>query len=416
MSEDENYCSNCGIKCEQSLMLYCDHNLCMKCAGENLVRNDSQGLNKDQYIICDICQTKTEIDTQTVKEVLSLGFNTLSKNSLNNININNNTFPKLDMSNSDLQNSIKATTNLINTNKINLKNININNNNSFNRLDINNIKKNYEINNICKEHGEPITYLCLECMSKSICIECVINGFHRNHGVLNIKNAYPLIYDKTHDISNFLDNKIKELESTDKIIEQKKKDINYLNNKCKIDITQAFDELRNLLNKKEKEILSKTLNTLDDTLNQLNKYSNMIQNKLVLLNKLFQNVNANLNKDEVTLIHFYNDNKNKILSQIDINEMNSLSNINFEAMPNPNMDIIDKNSFDAMISAINSLNFNLNTFRGLIFEKQYNFGKFTSNSNFYDNNSMIDNNNIFGLNVVNINEMSNNIINEEIND
>ena len=96
--------------------------------------------------------------------------------------------------------------------------------------------------------------------------------------------------------------------------------------------------------------------------------------------------------------------------------MNSLSNINFEAMPNPNMDIIDKNSFDAMISAINSLNFDLNTFRGLIFEKQYNFGKFTSNSNFYDNNSMIDNNNIFGLNEVNINEMSNNIINEEIND
>ena len=50
-NEDEICCSNCGVKCDQSLMLSCDHNLCMNCAAENLVRHESPGINKTQFII-----------------------------------------------------------------------------------------------------------------------------------------------------------------------------------------------------------------------------------------------------------------------------------------------------------------------------------------------------------------------------
>ena len=425
-NEEEEYCSNCGILCEQPLMLYCEHNLCMKCAAETLIHNQSQGLNKDQYIICPKCQTETELDAQTLKDVLSLGLSNSNKNNINIINTNkiNNTYPNIDISNSDLQNSIsgKVLNNRINTSGMQLNNYNynlINNNRSFNRSeinDINSIKKNYEISNICKEHKEPITYICLECMSKNVCTECVINGFHRNHGVLNIKKAYPLIYDKTHDIANFIDNKIKEMQSTEKTIEQKISDINYLNNKCKNDICQAFNEFRNLLNKKEKEILFKIENTLNYTLNELNRYNNNIQNKLIVFNKLIDNVNSNLiRKDEISLINFYNENKNKILSQIDINEINNLNNINFEAIPNLNDEIIDKTSFDAMISAINSLNFEFNTLKGINFENPINFNTFSTRRRFYDNNDINENNNSLGINEVNINDNSDIIINEEIN-
>ena len=427
LNEEEEYCSNCGIQCDQPLMLYCDHHLCMKCAAENLIQNKSQGLNKAQYIICDKCQTETEIDAQTLKDVLSLGLNSSNKNTRNIINIskNNNTYPNLDISNSDLQNSInyKNLNNIINTSEIQLNKYNLNNTRNFNRLDINdinNLKKSYEISNICKEHKEPITYICLECMSKNVCTECVINGFHRNHGVLNIKKAYPLIYDKTHDIANFIDNKIKELQSTEKNIEKKINDINYLNNKCKNDICQAFNEFRNLLNKKEKEILFKIENTLNYTLNELNRYSNNIQNKLILFNKLIENVNSYLmRKDEVLLINFYNENKNKILSQIDINELNNLININFEAMPSLEDEIIDKTSFDAMISAINSLNFDFNILKGINFENQINLSTLSSKRNIYENNNLNENNNILGINEINeinINDIyNNNMINEEIN-
>jgi len=57
----------------------------------------------------------------------------------------------------------------------------------------------------CKEHNEEVTYFCFECMNKCICSECVVHGVHRNHDVMNIKKAYPIIIEKV----NFNFNKMK---------------------------------------------------------------------------------------------------------------------------------------------------------------------------------------------------------------
>jgi len=406
--EDEIICSNCGARSDQSLMLSCDHNLCMNCAAENLVRHESPGINKTQYVICDICQAKTEIDTNTSKEVLSLGLNNLNKinNNINNMdNINqtsNNIYPNIDTNNSfpdnllnyntfNTTNTMMNSNNIISSNPVNLIYFDNNSNdNIYSKLNIE-IKDNVR-SNICNEHGEPITYLCLDCMSKCICAECVVHGIHRNHEVLNIKKAYPLIYNKTQEVGNHIANKIKELNLTQQNIDQRKKDINFLNNKCRTDIRQAFDELRSLLNRKEKEIIAKTENTLNDNINELNTYSHIVQSKIILLNKLIETVNAYLmRKDELTLINFYTENKNKILAQADINEMNNINNININGMANLRVDI-DKSSFDAMISAINTLNFEINTFRGIDIGNQYSLGKFTANRNLYGKN--IENDNI----------------------
>ena len=393
---EEIFCSNCKIKCDQSLMLRCNHNLCMNCASENLIRNESEGINKSQYIICDICQTKTEIDTNTSKEILSFGFIN-SKNNNNNfdININNNkdieNNPRFytsynNSNNNNNINNISPSENLIyfNTNIIDKENNNFNN--IYSKYDINEIKSNLNlINNktICQEHNEPITYLCLDCMSKCICTECVVHGVHRNHEVLNIKKAYPLIYNKTQEISNIIISRIKELNSTQKNIEQKKREINNLNSKCKIDIRQAFDELRNLLNKKEKEIINKTENTLNDNFNELNTYNQIINSKIILLNRLNETVNAYLmRKDELNLINFYTENKNKILIQTELNEINNINDLNINSLSNLKIDI-DKSSFDAMISAINTLNFDINTFKGFDIRNIYSLGKFQAKRNLY---------------------------------
>ena len=392
---EEIFCSNCNIKCDQSLMLRCNHNLCMNCASENLIRNESEGINKSQYIICDICQTKTEIDTNTSKEILSFGLIN-SKNNNNNIdiNINNNKdiennprfYTSYNNSNNNNINNISPSENLIyfNTNIIDKENNNFNN--IYSKYDINEIKSNLNlINNktICQEHNEPITYLCLDCMSKCICTECVVHGVHRNHEVLNIKKAYPLIYNKTQEISNIICSRIKELNLTQKNIEQKKREINNLNSKCKIDIRQAFDELRNLLNKKEKEIINKTENTLNDNFNELNTYNQIINSKIILLNRLNETVNAYLmRKDELNLINFYTENKNKILTQTELNEINNINDLNINSLSNLKIDI-DKSSFDAMISAINTLNFDINTFKGFDIRNIYSLGKFQAKRNLY---------------------------------
>ena len=429
-NEDEICCSNCGVKCEQSLMLSCDHNLCMNCAAENLVRNESPGVNKTQFVICDLCQAKTEIDTNTSKEVLSLGLNSHNKKKsinnasnlkeINNINNNPNYFQNIEKNNLIQENILNFNTsnNMMSTSNLNSVNLvyfntnnnsnNSNNSNIFSRLDITDIKENITRSNICKEHGEPITYLCLDCMSKCVCAECVVHGIHRNHEVLNIKKAYPLIYNKTQEIGNHIGNKIKELNTVKKSIEQTKTNINFLNNKCKINIKQAFDELRSLLNRKEKEIIVKTENALNDNINELNTYNHIIQSKIMLLNKLIETVNAYLmRKDELNLINFYTENKNKILAQTEINELNNLNNMNLDGMSSLRVDI-DKGSFNEMISAINSLNFEINTFKGIDIGNQFSLAQFTANRNLYGNN-INDINNIGGINEINMNITENNL-------
>ena len=188
-----------------------------------------------------------------------------------------------------------------------------------------------------------------------------------------------------------------------KNIDQKKRDINSLNNRCKIDIRQAFDELRNLLNKKEKEIMDKTETTLNDNINELNTYNHVIQSKILLLNKLLETVNVYLmRKNELNLINFYTENKNKILAQTEFNEINNINNLNLEEMSNLKIDI-DKNSFDAMISAINTLNFEINTLKGIDFGNKHNLGKFIANRNLYGDNFLKENNGKDNLNEEDIN-------------
>ena len=388
--EEDIPCSRCGKKSEQSLVLSCEHNLCMNCAAENLVRNEVQGTNIMPFVICDICQTKTNIDIGTSKEILSIGFNNINTNmNYQNLNLEKNYNTNENLLNFD---TYSATSNIISANNNNLnspinveyKNINISNKNKsiFEDSDILSIKTNN--NETCKEHGEPISYLCLDCMINCICPECIIHGAHKNHEVLNIKKAYPLIYNKIQEIGNNINSKKKELYSAQKNIERKKNDISVLNKKCRIDVKQAFNEIRSLLDKKEKEIIKNFEITLNDNLNELNNCNNLIQTKLLSLNKLTETINAYLmKKKEINLINFYTDNKNKILSQLDLND---ISKLNINIISNLKVEI-DRSSFDSMISAINSFNFKIDIRKG---DDKNIFQDLDINSN--RNNSLYDNN------------------------
>ena len=238
---------------------------------------------------------------------------------------------------------------------------------------------------LCSEHGEPISYLCLDCMSKCICSECIVHGVHHNHDVLNIKKAYPLIYNKTQDLHKFISDKISELNINKRNLEQKKSNIGLINQKCKNDIKNAFQIIRLRLNEKEKEIIEKTESTLRDNLNELNTYVHVIQGKISTLNKILDSLNAHLmRKDELTLINYYCDNKNNILSQIDTNAENkAIFNINTISDLKIN---IDKNSFDNMLMSLNNLDFEINSFKGIDISNQFDNGKYIAQRNLYGMN------------------------------
>ena len=384
---EDIFCSQCNCKTDQALMLSCEHNLCMNCAAKYLSRENPQSSNIRQYIICDICGSKTEIDNQTSKEILSTVLKDLNLNP-DLININNN---NQNTNDNNLPNNINnAYNNEIIFNQNDYPNNNINNLLIANSNIVN-------LKNLCRDHGEPISYLCLDCMSKCICSECIVHGIHRNHDVLNIKKAYPLILGKTQDLHRLVGDKINELNNERRNIEQKKSDIGTINQRCKNEIKNAFQVIRLRLSEKEKEIMEKMESTLKDNLNELNTYFHVIQGKIATLNKIIDSLNAHLmRKDELTLINYYCDNKNNILSQIENIDNNKCFNLNAISDLKIN---VDKNSFNNMLTSLNNLDFEINSCRGIDIGNQFDNGKYAAQRNLYgidykcgDNSSMYNRN------------------------
>ena len=378
---EDIYCSQCKCKTDQALMLSCEHNLCMNCAAKYLSRESPQSSNIRQYVICELCGSKTEIDNQTSKEILSTVLKDLNLNP-DLINMNNN---NLNANDNNLSNNINPNLNINNAynNEIIVNSDNFQNNNYNSNINSLLIANSNIVNmkNLCRDHGEPISYLCLDCMSKCICSECIVHGIHRNHDVLNIKKAYPLILGKTQDLHRIIGNKINELNNEKRNIEQKKSDIGTINLRCKNEIKNSFQVIRIRLNEKEKEIMEKMESTLKDNLNELNTYIHLIQGKIATLNKIIDSLNAHLmRKDELTLINYYCDNKNNILSQIENTDNSKCFNINAISDLKIN---IDKNSFNNMLTSLNNLDFEINCFRGVDISNQFDNGKYAAQRNLY---------------------------------
>ena len=407
MSNDDIYCAKCNKSTEETLLLSCQHNLCIPCAAENLSRQN-QNNNNEQIIICDICKSQTEIDSETSKEILSYVINTNQKlfdnNSNSNLNEqlntlinNNNNLINKDNIENDFLNNNDEQLNISNFSKIN--NQTSNNNNFVNFTYFNNNNNNQNLNNpsnnfgnsfnlslvsqkdVCSEHGEPISYLCMDCMSKCICSECIVHGIHKTHEVITIKKAYPLIYNKTNELINYVQDKIKEINITNGNLEKKKIDIANINDKIKSDIKNAFEEIRIKLGMKEKEIIEKSESTLMDNIQEINTYGRILQSKAISLNKIIETLNAYLmRKDELLLINFYVENKNKILNQSEVNELNKIPEL--ENLSNLRIDL-DKSSFDIMINALNNLHFEINTMKGFNYNLNYDTQKFLAQRNLY---------------------------------
>ncbi len=368
---EDIFCSQCNCKTDQALMLSCEHNLCMNCAAKYLSRENPQASSLRQYIICDICGSKTEIDNQTSKEILSTVLKDLNLNP-DLINANNN---NQNVNDNNLSNNINnAYNNEIIFNSNDYPNNNINNLLIANSNIVN-------LKNLCRDHGEPISYLCLDCMSKCICSECIVHGIHRNHDVLNIKKAYPLILGKTQGLHRLVGDKINELNNERRNIEQKKSDIGIINQRCKNEIKNAFQVIRLRLSEKEKEIMEKMESILKDNLNELNTYFHVIQGKIATLNKIIDSLNAHLmRKDELTLINYYCDNNNNILSQIENIDNNKCFNLNAISDLKIN---VDKNSFNNMLTSLNNLDFEINSCRGIDIGNQFDNGKYAAQRNLY---------------------------------
>lgn len=424
-SEEDIYCTKCNNKTEQTLMLSCEHNLCLSCAAKSLNEQHIKDFNSVQYLKCDQCNSLTELDPETTKQILSEGGynqeNDFNQNNMNNNNenyiidnIDSNYFLDFEDGNNGMN---KHPNNKQNIQSIKEKQSSQTKTNHSNKRGDNNISAS-EINiindlmsnhkNLCKEHGEPLTYLCLDCMSNCVCPECVVHGIHRNHEVLNIKKAYPLIYNKMQDLSKYVNDQIKELGLVNETISKKKIFMNTLIDRCKNEVHNTFEQIRIRLDNKEKEIINKTTNYFNKNIYELNNYNNIIQNKLSTLSNLIDQINNTvIKKDELNTINYFCENKNKILSQAELNELNTLPDLdtftNIKIEP-------DKLTLNKILEGMNNFHFNVNNTKGMDMNNRglvnnNNLSKMKSQSNFNNNNQFNTMNNINAMK----NNMNNNM-------
>jgi tripartite motif-containing protein 63 len=379
--DEKNFCAQCNVLIEETLLLTCDHNLCLPCAAKNLSKEDSKNIHKFRTVVCGVCFIQTTLDTSTANELLNM---------YPQYNLNKSIIKAEEL---DHKNTSKKN-NMINESLLNMSGYSKNNVSSF-----------MTKRELCKEHGEELTYYCLECLCRCICSECVVHGSHKNHEVMNVKRAYPIIVEKSEDLLYSVQSRIQEILNVQYGIDAKKKEINDNTNLIKQEVSQAFNEIRIRLQKKEKEILDKTDIFLQEHLQELSTYSRVLQTKIISLNKLVDSISSNISrKDEVGLLNFYSENKNRVeqTSESEIPEIpdfNTITNIKVN---------INQGSFDSLINSMNAIHMEISSTKGVELSKLPNTQKFAIKRDMYGLRPLANTTNNY--NAKNVNLGHNNIL------
>ena len=428
--EEEMYCSRCNNQTEYSLILTCDHKLCISCAAQILRNQNKINYNSSQFIKCDKCKSLTELEPQTIKQILEGGYENIEEHQFNYMNMynndndldnndfktnqymnpeeaNNNYINKNNNLNNEIGQNQDNKENKINNNKLN-NNKNIENNISTSEINIINELNQNNIRQLCKEHSEPLTYLCLDCMSNCICTECVVHGIHKNHEVLNIKRAYPLIFKKLGDLSKYANDKKSSIILVNETIVKKKNLINNLIERCKNEIHSTFDQIKIRLDNKEKEIIDNTTSLLVKNIEELNNFENELKQNCTKLEDIIEKINNILNKkDDLNTINYFCENNNKILKQCELNDINSFPDLdnytNIKLKPN----LFTLNN---LLEGINNFNFEIINLKGLETNNRNKVPKKIPKNKFKKSNYDNMNNNINQFNNMTNENLNNNIM------
>jgi hypothetical protein len=227
-------------------------------------------------------------------------------------------------------------------------------------------KVNLSRREICKDHGEEVSYYCLDCQCRCICTECVVHGVHKTHEVLNVKRAYPHVFEKTEDLLQTVHHKIGEINNVQFSLDNKKRELCDNTNSLKNQLANIFEDIRAKLQKKEKEIFEKAELFLQEHLQELNTYSRVLQSRVLSLNKLVDGINSHMTRnDEVSLLNFYSENKDRIGQNIkaDIPEIPD-----FDTIYNLKVNV-NQNSLESLLNSLNTVHMEISSMKGFEINK-----------------------------------------------
>jgi len=309
-------CAKCGCLPDDILTLTCNHDLCLPCAARNLQREVNKYGDGTKTIMCELCGAPTILDESSVEELLKIPFGEAREQSsyVYSPGKQYSGYP------SPMENRIPRTP--LGQSQEGLKYLQ--NETVIQERPSHFSESRKGMRAFCIEHpDEEISYYCFDCLANCICPECVIHGAHKNHDVLTVKKSYPIVRNKVEDALNLLNGKLDE----EKILEDKfnnsKRDMRENNKVLKKQVGDIFQEIRNRIDKKEKEIMNIMDTALEDASREIDLFVKTLENKASAVRSTFDLIKNHLTaRDEVLLLNFYANNNHKLKQQLESEEIN----------------------------------------------------------------------------------------------
>jgi DNA-binding beta-propeller fold protein YncE len=121
---------------------------------------------------------------------------------------------------------------------------------------------------MCKVHEEQAKIYCYDCKIL-ICRDCVIDEDHKGHEYEFVKKAVPKIQKKLKEHLAPLNESQKDMQDAIKNVEGAKAEIIAMDESTTTSIKQSFQELRDILDKREKELLAEAAATVEKKMTNL---------------------------------------------------------------------------------------------------------------------------------------------------
>ena len=156
----------------------------------------------------------------------------------------------------------------------------------------------------CKVHEEQAKIYCYDCNSL-ICRDCVVKD-HKDHEYEFVKKAAPETKKKLTEQLTPLNEIQVGVQNAVKNVEGAKSEIAAMNESMTTSIKRSFQELRDIINKREKELLAETAATVEKKINNLNiqqKKLEMSSGTIQSLVEFVERYIENVTDEELMSIH-----------------------------------------------------------------------------------------------------------------
>merc|ERR1712217_412961 len=104
----------------------------------------------------------------------------------------------------------------------------------------------------CPAHpDEPLQYFCLRCQTECICAECVLNGSHKGHDVLNVREATRGLPERIAALSSSVRSRAEEFASIAEQAGHGRREIAEVVTRGRKEIQNEFEQLAAVLRQEE---------------------------------------------------------------------------------------------------------------------------------------------------------------------